>query len=104
VKFRFYPGANKRLDEIWRYTTEHWDEEQAELYIKGLFDSLEERAMRKHLWRAVRETGFTGVYFFRYEHHFIFFRELDEGEIGVISIIHEKMDIPHRLREDSSQQ
>lgn len=63
---------NKRLDEIWRYTTEHWDEERAELYIKGLFDSLEERAERKHLWRAVRETGFAGVYFFRYKHHFIF--------------------------------
>jgi plasmid stabilization system protein ParE len=43
----------------------------------------------------------SGVYFIRHQHHYVFFRELSSGELGVISILHENMDIPARLREDS---
>ena len=42
-----------------------------------------------------------GVYFFRHRHHYIFFRELTRKRVGVISVLHEKMDIPARLREDA---
>jgi hypothetical protein len=37
----------------------------------------------------------------RSQHHYIFFRELSQGILGVISILHENMDIPSRLKEDS---
>ena len=40
------------------------------------------------------------VFFFRHQHHYVFFRELSKGSLGVISILHENMDIPSRLRED----
>lgn len=40
------------------------------------------------------------AYFCRYEHHYIFFRELETGDIGVMSILHERMNLPVRLRED----
>ena len=100
MKYRFYPRANERLDEIWEYTVEQWDEHQAEKYIRGLFSALEKRAERKHSWLSVKESGFSGVYFFRYEHHFVFYRELSDRTIGVISILHERMDLPHRLKED----
>ena len=40
------------------------------------------------------------VFFFRHQHHYIFFRELSDKSLGVISILHENMDIPSRLRED----
>lgn len=33
-------------------------------------------------------------------HHYIFFRELSGGEIGVITILHENMDLPARIRDD----
>jgi plasmid stabilization system protein ParE len=42
-----------------------------------------------------------GVYFFRHRHHYVFFRELSKKRLGVISVLHEKMDIPARLREDA---
>ena len=42
-----------------------------------------------------------GVFFIRYQHHYLFFRELSDGTLGVISILHENMDIPARLRDDS---
>lgn len=40
------------------------------------------------------------AFFSRYEHHYVFFRVLDDGNLGVMSILHERMDIPARLRED----
>jgi toxin ParE1/3/4 len=40
------------------------------------------------------------AYFSRYEHHYLFFRELDNGDLGVMCILHERMDVPVRLVED----
>lgn len=40
------------------------------------------------------------AYFVRYEHHYVFFRELDNGDIGIMGILHERMDLAVRLRED----
>jgi len=40
------------------------------------------------------------VFFSRYERHYLFFRELTEDMIGIMSILHDSMHIPVRLRED----
>lgn len=40
------------------------------------------------------------AYFGRYEHHYVFFRELKNGDLGVMSILHERMNLPVRLKED----
>jgi plasmid stabilization system protein ParE len=41
-----------------------------------------------------------GIYFVRYEHHYVFFRELTKEVLGVVNVLHESMDIPNRLKED----
>ncbi len=40
------------------------------------------------------------VFFSHYEKHYIFFRDLRKGIIGIMSILHDSMHIPVRLRED----
>lgn len=40
------------------------------------------------------------AYFSRYERHYVFFRELDNGDLGIMSILQERMDLPVRLGED----
>ena len=52
------------------------------------------------VWREVRHDQITGVYFTRYEHHYLFFRELSDGRLGIISVLHERMDLPNRLIDD----
>ena len=47
------------------------------------------------------DKALNGVYFIRNQHHYVFFRGLSSGELDVISILHEDMEIPARLREDS---
>ena len=98
---KIFTAAEERLLEIWDYTAETWGEEQADKYVRGLVETIEKKRGEPHCWRTVPDEELVGVFFIRYEHHFIFFRELSQEKLGVISILHESMDIPARLREDA---
>jgi plasmid stabilization system protein ParE len=97
---KIYATARRRLIEIWEYTDRNWGVEQADHYIEGLFEELDLIAKRPHRWKPVQQLGFKGVFFAKYRHHFIFFRDID-GQLGVITVLHESMDIPNRLLDDS---
>jgi len=102
MNHRIHPSARRRLVEIWEYTEETWGPEQADRYIEELFAELDRIARNRHRWRPVKEDGFEGVYFAKYRHHFIFFRDL-ESQLGVVTVLHESMDLPNRLREDNGE-
>ena len=108
ARYRFYPAADARQDEIWHYTVEMWSVEQAEAYIRGLHDHLQKLADKTLFWHTlpprspVPASLRQGVYFSRYEKHYIFFRELSDG-IGVMSLLHEAMDMPVNLKKDLQQ-
>jgi plasmid stabilization system protein ParE len=103
MRIKILPPAESRLLAIWRYTCKRWDEEQADSYIAGLVAAVEEAADRPESWKSVRDPALRGVWFIRFRHHFIFFRQLPSGCLGVISILHESMDIPRRLEEDTNE-
>ncbi|AHF93205.1 plasmid stabilization protein [Opitutaceae bacterium TAV5] len=98
---KIYRAAQTRLLEIWNYTERIWGEKQADAYIRELVDAANLAGDERHRWRPLRERTLPGVFFVRHRHHYIFFRELSGGTLGVISILHENMDIPARLREDA---
>ncbi|MGI2031455.1 type II toxin-antitoxin system RelE/ParE family toxin [Rhizobium panacihumi] len=106
VGYLFYPPADTAQDRIWRDTVERWGESQAEAYVLGLHRHLQKLSITPALWRvlprslAVPETLDVDVWFNRYEHHYIFFRKLFDGRIGIISLLHERMDLPVRLTDD----
>jgi len=102
----FFPAADARQDAIWDYTAKRWDELQAEAYITGLHEHLSTLAQDKSLWRRLPDrlvlpAGVRdAVYCSLYRQHWLFFRELPSGRIGVLTILHASMDLPVRLRED----
>jgi plasmid stabilization system protein ParE len=98
---KIYPAAKERILEIWAYTEKKWSEKQADAYVRELVAEIETVAVQRHRWRPVLDGALQGVYFFRHRHHYVFFRELSKKRLGVISVLHEKMDIPARLREDA---
>jgi toxin ParE1/3/4 len=104
--YRFYPRADAAQDKIWHDTLEEWGEAQAEAYIRGLHDHLQRLCDSDLLWRrlpqalAVPQDVKRSAFFSRYERHYLFFRKLDNGDLGVMSILHERMDMAVRLRED----
>jgi toxin ParE1/3/4 len=93
-------AAGRRLDEIYRYTRDQWGEAQAVRYVTGLFDSFDQIESHAILSRPVpAEYGIDG-FFFRYEQHFVYWRRLSAGNIGVVTILHARMHQIGRLRED----
>ena len=103
MRHKIHPAAREAIKNIWLYTQQTWGEDQANAYIRGLYDAVQQVAENKMLWRPVPHQHAEGVFFTRYKHHYIFFRELSRGRLGVVSVLHEKMNIPIRLKNDIEQ-
>lgn len=97
---RILPAAQQRLIEIWEYINEKWGEEQADSYIKGFFDELDPVSGKPHRWKKVHVGESGTAYSFRYRHHYVFLRQLSEGSLGIISVLHESMNLPDRILEE----
>lgn len=100
MRIEIFPAAEGRLIQIWDYTESAWGEKQADIYIDELIAKVNDVANKRHLWRMVGEDIVANAFFVRYRHHYIFFRELSNS-LGVISVLHQNMDIPARLKEDN---
>ncbi len=96
---RVQEAASYRLDDIYRYTREHWGPEQADRYITGLFEAFERidshQVMSKPIPAEFGEEG----YVFRYERHYVYWRRLSNGDIGIVTILHQSMHQIDRFRE-----
>lgn len=100
ANIRIQEAATYRLDEMYRYTRDRWGAQQAGRYITGLFDAFDGIADRRTPSRPVpAEFGIEG-YFFRHERHFVYWRWLSNGDVGIVTILHERMHQIDRFRED----
>lgn len=100
ARIRVQEAAAHRLDDIYRYTRGRWGEQQAERYITGLFNAFEGIDTHATPSKPIpAEFGVQG-YFFRYERHFVYWRRLSNGDIGIVTLLHERMHQIDRLRED----
>jgi plasmid stabilization system protein ParE len=97
---RIQEAASLRVDEIYRYTRDRWGIEQADRYITGLFEAFDKIEPHAVMSRPIpAEFGVDG-YFFRYQRHFVYWRNLSNGDIGIVTILHERMHQIDRFRED----
>ena len=97
---RVQEAASHRIDEIYRYTRDQRGVEQANQYTTGLFDAFGKIDRHEVLSRPIpAEFGIDG-YFFRYERHFVYWRKLSNGDIGIVTILHERMHQIDRFRND----
>lgn len=97
---RVRDAAAVRIDEIYRYTRDRWGEAQADAYIAGLFDAFEGIAEGRTASRPVpAEFGVDG-YVFRYKRHFVYWKTLGDGAVGIVTVLHERMHQMDRFLED----
>jgi toxin ParE1/3/4 len=100
MALRVQEAASLRLDEIYRYTRDRWGDEQADRYITGLFAAFEQIEGHGVPSRPIpADFGVEGFYF-RHEHHFVYWRRLSNGDIGIVTILHERMHQMDRFRND----
>lgn len=97
---RVQESASRRLDEIYRSTRDRWGPEQADRYITGLFAAFERIETPGVMSRPVPAAFGVDGYVFRYERHFVYWRRLGNGDIGIVTILHERMHQIERFRED----
>ena len=95
-----FKAARARLIEVWEYSETTWGAAQADKYLRGLVTAIESIQDEPRRWRPLRDTALPDIFYFRHKHHYVFFRRLSKGRIGVITVLHESMNLPARLRED----
>jgi len=97
---RIQEVATLRLDEIYRYTRKQWGEAKAAQYLDELFAAFESIASYGVISRPIpAELGVEG-FFFRHAKHVVYWRRLSNGDIGIVTVLHEKMHQIERLKED----
>lgn len=97
---RIQEAASRRLDEIYRYTLEQFGAAQADRYIEGLFETFARIETHGVLSRPVPAAFGVDGFTFRYESHVVYWRRLADGDIGIVTILHERMHQIDRFRED----
>jgi len=92
AKYKLTNKAVNDLTQIWNYTLENWSESQADKYYYMLLDNCEELANNPDFGK-----NYSGVienlFGFKTSSHIIFYRRIEENEIEIIRILHEKMDL-----------
>jgi toxin ParE1/3/4 len=92
--------AAARIDSIYAYTLEAWGSGQAEIYLNGLFEAFAGIETGAVLSRPIpAEFGVDGFYF-RYEKHFVYWKWLVNGDIGIVTVLHERMHRIGRLKDE----
>ena len=90
-------SANAAIDDLYAYTFERWGDEQADKYLSGLFARFEAIVSKEVLWRPVPPEFEIEAWVSRYEHHYIYWKQLDDGRVGIMAILHERMHQSERL-------
>ncbi|MBU6268262.1 MAG: type II toxin-antitoxin system RelE/ParE family toxin [Sphingomonadales bacterium] len=98
--FRVSRRAGGRIDAIYAYTLEQWGDAQAERYVQGLFERFAAIAAREVPWRAVPAEFDVDGFMCRYERHFIYWKVLGDGAVGIVTVLHERMHQGERFRDD----
>lgn len=94
----FSPAARNDLDEIWDYSVRHWGAAQTEQYILSIRDACAALAAGRKQGRAIDDIR-PGYRKLAVGSHFVFYRLTDRGDINVIRILHQRMDVPGRLED-----
>ena len=97
AKIRFSSKAVEDLTSIWNYTYRTWSERQADEYYNMLVSSC--KKVISSTFRLAKSYGdiAENLYGFRAGHHLIFYTPLPDGDILIVRILHERMDVKRHL-------
>jgi toxin ParE1/3/4 len=99
--YRVQQAAGQRIDDIYLYTRDTWGQAQAEGYIRGLFALFDDIAARRVAWRGVPKALGVDGFYCRYERHYVYWRVLSDGAVGIVTVLHERMHQIARFQDDA---
>ena len=96
-KVRYSNKAVEDLSSIWEYTFTQWSENQADEYYAMLISAcnhlLYPSVISNRSYEEISE-GLLGV---KAGHHLIFYNILENDDVMIIRILHDRMDIKQHL-------
>lgn len=95
-KYYFTNKAVEDLTNIWEYTFEKWSEHQANTYYEILISNCASIAIDPNLGKPYQDItpNLLGI---KVQRHIIFYRIIEEQRIEITRILHERMDLKHRI-------
>jgi len=95
LKVVIRPRARNDIKKIWRYTYEKWGEKQADEYVYGLGQAMNQMPKNPEIGASIEHVR-KGYRLYRFKHHFVIYR-LTPIVIDVIRVLGEKMYVEHHL-------
>ena len=93
--WRLSAPARADLDSIWRYTSEQWNQAQADRCIDGLTLRMVLLSRNKALWIDRSDIG-DGLFSVSESRHVIFFQSTGET-ILIVRVLHDRMDVARHI-------
>jgi toxin ParE1/3/4 len=90
--------ATTDLEQIWQYTYFQWSEQQADKYYNMLIKKIELIAQNTHAGHRIDDIK-EGYRYLSVGAHIIFYKKSEDNVVTIIRILHQKMDIPNRLKD-----
>ena len=99
AKWHLTNRAVSALDSLWEYTANVWSEQQADLYYGELIAEIGHITNNKFLVDREYSDIKKGLFCHHYRKHLIFYKKEDNGDLLVIRILHERMDVLPKLKD-----
>ena len=90
--------AIEDLENIWIYTLHKWSIEQADIYYNLIINEIEFIAENYMTSKSMDHIK-NGYRASTVKSHLIFYRKKQDGQVEVIRILHQRMDIETRINE-----
>lgn len=98
AKYHLTRKAVQDLDAIWSYTLDTWSEQQADEYYSSLVDTFVAIAKNPcYLDREYVEIH-PGLYRRSCRKHLVFYRLVENEDVEILRILHERMDIASKFK------
>ena len=97
AKYHLTNKAVEDVSDIWEYTVDTWSERQADDYYNMLIASFQKITENPQLFGLKYEEIAEGLHGYRANKHIIFYRILADEDILIIRILHQRMDLKHRI-------
>jgi toxin ParE1/3/4 len=93
--YRLFPRAEGDLEGIYDYTVETWSRQQAQNYLKELFEAFQGLVSGTRVGRDAR-LGY-GVMKLPVGSHVVFYQISEDG-IDIVRVLHQAMDVSRHLK------
>ncbi len=96
--YTFTRSAQNDLRDIAIYTSKQWGSDQAIKYA-GNLDQCFEAITKGNIIEKVVSENTPDIFYHRMQKHIIFYQKLENNDLIILAILHEKMDLMKRLQD-----